>query len=99
VTNVIAAHGNVTITGPSQPVAQTSPALPTATTASPPQTAIELAEECARLRRDNQRLSSEVVRLRDEVSRLTASSNPTKPPREQLDLDDTARRFALLELE
>ena len=101
-TNVIAAYGNVTITQERQPPARIEPrpaalALP-ATTEIAPQTAIELAEECARLRRDNQRLSSEAAWLRSEVDRL--STSPTAPrQRETLDLDDAAKRFSLLELE
>lgn len=69
-------------------------ALPAATVTEP-LTAFELVEECARLRRDNQRLSDEVARLRGEVARLTGSS---AQPREQ-DLDDATQRFALLELD
>jgi len=101
VTNVIAALGNVTITGPRLLTAppterSTALALP-ASTATTPQTALELVEECARLRRDNQRLTSEVARLRGEIDRLTGAPPPRQ--REQLDLDDSAKRFSLLELE
>jgi len=108
VTNVIAAHGNVTITGQrpptdrrvplSLPASTTTSAAPQATSLSEPQTAIELAEECARLRRDNQRLSNEVTWLRSEIDRLTGVA-PAKQQRETTDLDDSAKRFALLELE
>lgn len=105
-TNVIAVHGHVTITGPRLPVERPTLALPAATgaTATPPtpQTAIELVEECARLRRDNQRLSSEVTRLREEISRLTTGSTAVTAPRQReqiVDLDDSATRFSLLELE
>ena len=97
VTNVIAVHGLVRITGsqvrtPAQPAIT---ALPAATSAPGPQTAIELVEECTRLRRDNQRLTSEVDRLRSEVMRL--SGGPRQP--EPQDLDDSATRFAMLELD
>ena len=110
VTNVIAVHGAVTITGPRQPSAarSTMPALP-ASTATEPQTALErrvepgreagggltLIEERARLLRDNQRLSDEVARLRGEVARLTGSG----APQHEQDLDDAAKRFSLLELD
>ncbi len=97
VTNVIAALGNVTITGPRQlAAAPTALALP-ASTATTPQTALELVEECARLRRDNQRLTSEIGRLRGEIDRLTGAPPPRQ--REPIDLDDSAKRFSLLELE
>lgn len=56
----------------------------------------ELTEECARLRSDNQRLAQEVSRLQTEVDRLNARLAP-KPPAP--DLDDTATRFSLLELD
>ena len=109
-TNVIAVQGHVTITGPRQPSAarSTTLALPASTTG--PQTALErrvfepgreagggltLVEECVRLRRDNQRLTDEVARLRGEVARLTGSG---APQREQ-DLDDSVKRFSLLELD
>ena len=103
-TNVIAVHGHVTITGPRQapehPPTRALPAASTTTAPPTPQTAIELVEECARLRRDNQRLSSEVTRLREEISRLTAGpATATARQREQIDLDDSATRFSLLELE
>lgn len=96
VTNVVAALGSVTITGPRQLPAPAPLALTAASTATTPQTAIE----CERLRRDNQRLSSEVSRLRAEIERLTANpARATRDAREQVDLDDGARRFALLELD
>jgi len=97
VTNTIAVQGNVTITGPRQRTTarQATPGLP-ASTATEPQTALELVEETARLRRDNQRLSNEVERLRGEVARLTGASAPRS--REQ-DFDDAATRFSLLELD
>jgi hypothetical protein len=94
VTNVIAVHSQVTITGPRQP---TTLALP-ASTATAPQTALELVEECTRLRRSNQILTDEVARLRGEVERLTGSGANTSRQREQ-DLDDSAKRFSLLELD
>jgi hypothetical protein len=105
VTNVVAAYGNVTITQerrqlPDQPLplalpTQTSVASVASQTEPGPQTAIELAEECARLRRDNQRLTGEVTQLRAEVARLSRAPTPT-PTQDQ---DDTATRFALLELD
>jgi predicted RNase H-like nuclease (RuvC/YqgF family) len=66
--------------------------------ASEARTALELVEECARLRaeierlwRDNQHLTDEVARLRGEASSLRQRSAP--------DQDDSVRRFSLLELE
>jgi hypothetical protein len=98
VTNVIAVQNHVTITGPrQQPTGRpVTLELPTATTTEP-QTALELIDECARLRRDNQRLSDEVARLRSEVDRLTGGPSSLRP-RDQ-DLDDSAKRFSLLELD
>jgi regulator of replication initiation timing len=56
-------------------------------------TALELVEECARLRAEN-------VRLREEVARLKAeSSHRSTPQREERALDDAAQRFSLLELD
>jgi len=72
-------------------------ALP-ASTATEPQTALELVEECARLRRDNQRLSSEIGRLRAEVDRLTSGPSASRP-HETTSADDAAHRFSLLELD
>ena len=72
-------------------------ALP-ASTATEPQTALELVEECTRLRRSNQLLTDEVARLRAEVERLTGASVGAPRQREQ-DLDDSAKRFSLLELD
>ena len=95
VTNVVAVHGAVTITGPRQPSAERSTLALPASTAIESQTALELVEECTRLRRDNQRLTDEVARLRGEVARLTGSGTQQ---REQ-DLDDSAKRFSLLELD
>ena len=97
VTNVIAVRGHVTITGPRQETAgrPTLPALP-ASTVIEPQTALELVTECTRLRRDNQRLADEVARLRGDVARLTGTV--VQQPREQ-DLDDSVKRFSLLELD
>ena len=98
VTNVVAVRGPVTITGPRQPsAARATLALP-ASTATDPQTALELAEECTRLRRSNQLLTDEVARLRAEVERLTGVSVGLPRQREQ-DLDDSAKRFSLLELD
>jgi hypothetical protein len=115
VTNVIAVHGHVRITGERElPAQRPRPAiaeLPAVsitrrvteapTTASlqlppGPQTAIELVEECARLRRDNQRLTGEVDRLRSEVMRL--SGGPRQEPPQNPD-DYSALRFAMLELD
>jgi hypothetical protein len=102
VTNVIAVQGHVRITGPRQPPPgpATAPALlalPASVVATEPQTALELVEECARLRRDNQRLSDEVARLRADVARLTGG--PIAPRQREQDLDDAATRFSLLELD
>jgi len=99
VTHVVGARGHVTITEQRR--------LPsgrpgTAIIATPdPRTALELAEECNRLRLDNQRLTVEVNQLRAEIGRLTARSNndPARPSPETESLDDTVRRFALLELD
>ena len=97
VTNVIDVRGHVTITGRRPPTERAALPAPAATSASEPQTALELIEECGRLRRDNQRLSDEVARLRGQVERLTAG--PSATTRESVDLDDSTRRFALLELD
>ena len=97
VTHVVAARGPVTITGPRLMAARAQLALP-ASTATEPQTALELAEECTRLRRSNQLLTDEVARLRAEVERLTGASAGAPRLREQ-DLDDSAKRFSLLELD
>lgn len=101
VTHVVAARADVTITahrrvplgelGNGQAAARA--ALPAVTE---PRTALELVEECARLQRDNQRLTDEVTHLRTEIARLT--TGPTAERRE-IALDDSARRFALLELD
>lgn len=97
VTPTIAVRGNVTITGPRPSIDQPSQRALPASTASEPRTALELVEECDRLRRDNQRLTDEVSRLRAQVDRLTAG--PIAPRADGSDLDDSARRFALLELD
>jgi uncharacterized protein YlxW (UPF0749 family) len=109
-THVVASHPNVTITGSQfRLLADEARALATASvatartltatsvTAAEPRNALELVEDCARLRRDNQRLSDEVIRLRAEIARLTGPA--TAQQRETSDLDDSAQRFALLELE
>lgn len=57
-------------------------------------TALELVEECARLRAENRRLSDEVARLTAE-----AAQRPSAPRREEYAPDDSAQRFALLELD
>lgn len=95
VTHVVDVRSNVTITGhAARP--DDRPRLLTAA-AIEPQSALDLAEECTRLRRDNQRLVAEIDRLRTEVDRLTGN---TRPARENaVDLDDSARRFSLLELD
>lgn len=81
-----------------RPLRALAPDSSTASVREPgPLTAIALAEECSRLRRDNQRLLDDNVRLRADITRL---SSPQLVPREpDLPLDDSARRFALLELE
>lgn len=86
--------GHVTITGQRRLLLE-RPAAPTVM-ATEPLTAIELDEECARLRRDNQRLLAEVTQLREDVTRLT--SPQASRQREVIELDDAAQRFALLEL-
>ena len=98
VTHVVAARGPVTITGPRQLMAAREQLALPASTATQPQTALELVEECTRLRRSNQLLSDEVARLRAEVERLTGASTSAPRHREQ-DLDDSAKRFSLLELD
>lgn len=62
-----------------------------------PQTALDLVEENERLRRDNQRLTREVEQLRGEVARL--SGPPSHALESPQDLDATATRFSLLELD
>ena len=59
-------------------------------------TSLELVEECARLRAEVDRLRRDNQRLSDEVARLTA---PGSSRREDHELDASAQRFALLELE
>ena len=72
---------------------------------SSPQTALQMVEECARLRAENRRLADEVARLRREIDRLTApagrSAPALPPPREERDLgsDDATLRFSLIELD
>jgi uncharacterized protein YlxW (UPF0749 family) len=66
-----------------------------ATTATSPQSALDLVEENARLRADNRRLADEVARLTEELRR----THPPHADREEKAIDDSARRFALLELE
>lgn len=94
VTNVISQQGHLTITGPRQLADRPRLALP-ATTSTEPQTALELIEENARLRRDNQRLVDEAGRLRTEIARLTGATSRN----ETVELDDTTTRFSLLELD
>ena len=96
-THVISNQGGLIITARRQlPAGEAVVPAVTASAAIEPRTALELAEDCARLRRDNQRLSDEVTRLRAEVSRLTAGPDRQ---REAIELDDSARRFSLLELD
>jgi hypothetical protein len=94
VTNVALVHENVTLSLPARSAPPAQLTLPAATAAEP-QGALELAAECARLRRDNQRLAEEVARLRGDVARLSGAP----PTREQQQLDDAATRFSLLELD
>ena len=94
ITNVVAVRGSVTITGPRQPIAARTTARELPAASAAPQTALELAETCDQLRRDNRRLTDEVARLRAEVDRLSGSSN-ARPQA----LDDAATRFSLLELD
>jgi hypothetical protein len=100
VTNTIAVQGHVTITGPRQlPTGRTTALALPVSTSTAPQTALELVEECARLHRDNQRLSDEVARLRTEVDHLTAGPSGQRPQRALPEPDDAAQRFALIELD
>lgn len=91
-THVVDVRSNVTITGRA-PRQVDRPRL----AATEPQTGLQLAEECDRLRRDNQRLVDDVARLRAEIDRLTG--NARAPSRDDVDLDDSSRRFSLLELD
>jgi len=100
VTHVIGANEHVTITDQRRlPSGRPEAALNT----TDPRTALELAEEYGRLRLDNQRLTAEVSQLRTEIDRLTIRSSGerrTPGPGSGADsLDDTSRRFALLELD
>lgn len=70
----------------------------TAVETTDPRTSLELAEECGRLRLDNQRLTAEISQLRAEVDRLTTRPG-NAADRRIPGLDDAAQRFALLELE
>jgi len=99
VTHVIASRGDVTITEQRR--------LPSGSPGGVvevpgPQTALELAEECGRLRLDNQRLTIEVSQLRAEVDRLITRSDSDRlisGPRTPSGMDDTSRRFSLIELD
>jgi hypothetical protein len=79
----------------------------TSAPASEARTALELVEECARLRaevdrlrRDNQRLSDENGRLVAETSRRSGSSPHVEREKdEKREKDDTEQRFSLLELD
>lgn len=98
VSHVIAVRDHVTVTGPRELAARPAIAALPAATRTEPQTALELVEENERLRRDNQRLTNEVDRLRGEVTRLAAGPVTPRSPSAQ-ESDDTATRFALLELD
>jgi predicted RNase H-like nuclease (RuvC/YqgF family) len=65
---------------------------------SDPRTALELVEERAQLRVEIERLKRENQRLTEELARLRGAAAPT-PLREERALDDAAQRFALLELD
>lgn len=85
--------------GSTQALTITQPRLaaaPSEQSDSGPQTALELVEECARLRLENQRLTTENRQLRADLARAVPSTieKPLDPK-----LDDTAVRFALLEFE
>jgi hypothetical protein len=65
-------------------------------------TSLELVEENARLRAEVARLRGDVQRLSEDVTRLrSAGIRPDPKVREpdRRDLDDSAQRFALLELD
>lgn len=71
-----------------------------------PRTALELVEECARLRAqvgqlqaENRRLSDESARLRGEAEAARGSVPRREEREELLALDDAAQRFSLLELD
>lgn len=67
----------------------------TAAAAASPRTSLELVEENARLRSEIDQLRRDNQALSDEVARLSG----TRPKGAAAELDDSARRFALLELE
>jgi hypothetical protein len=98
VTHVIAVRSQLTITGQRPRQLQRPRPTPELLAAAPtaPQNALELVEECTRLRRDNQRLLNENSRLQGEVDRLTRSTELHQPRQGQ---DDASQRFALLELD
>jgi hypothetical protein len=114
VTNVVAVHGQVTITGPRQQLAgrPTQLALPATAAAPGPQSALERRVfEPGREAGDGLTLAEECTRLRrsnqlltDEVARLRAEVErltgvgTSRQPRGQ-DLDDAVTRFSLLELD
>lgn len=62
--------------------------------ATSPQSALDLVEENARLRADNRRLADEVARLTEELR-----AHAPHRDREDQAIDDSARRFALIELD
>lgn len=66
-----------------------------ATAADSPRDALELVEECTRLRAENRRLSDEVARLTEELRRAQTPHACD----EDRSADDSARRFSLLELD
>lgn len=100
VTHVIGANEHVTVTDQRRlPSGRPEAAL----TPTDPRTALELVEEYGRLRLDNQRLTTEVTQLRAEINRLTPrpgnDHRALRPGGGTDSLDDTSRRFALLELD
>lgn len=72
--------------------------LPAGTSTSEPRTALELVEERVQMRAEIDQLRRENQRLTEELARLRGAAAPTSL-REERTLDDAAQRFALLELE
>lgn len=102
-THVIGANEHVTVTDQRRLSSGRPETVFTTRTTTDPSTALELAEECGRLRLDNQRLTAEVTQLCAEIDRLTTrpgNDHRALGPESGIDsLDDTSRRFALLELD
>jgi hypothetical protein len=73
------------------------PAAGATAAATSPQSALDLVEENARLRADNRRLADEIARL-TEVLRAQVPHRD-RPALDDPVLDDSARRFSLLELD